>query len=157
VSRHADINRCENDLAAATQLPASPGAYMLWVRCDRPVALAGRFAGTVLAPGSYLYFGSARGPGGLRARVHRHLRADKRPRWHLDQLTTAPGVQLAARVWPGGGECAWRRAVQACGATVPVPGFGSSDCRRCPAHLLRLDCAAPTDPRLDPPEDMPQR
>jgi Uri superfamily endonuclease len=153
VSGQIDINFCENNPAAAAELPATPGAYLVWLRCDRPVALAGRFAGTVLAPGTYLYFGSARGPGGLRARVQRHLRADKRPRWHLDQLTAAAGVRLAARVWPGGGECAWRRAVQARGAAVPVPGFGSSDCRQCPAHLLRLEAEA-ADPRLDPPDDM---
>ena len=24
------------------------------------------------------------------------------------------------------------------GASVPVPGFGSSDCRACPAHLVAL-------------------
>ena len=24
------------------------------------------------------------------------------------------------------------------GASVPVPGFGSSDCRACPAHLVML-------------------
>jgi hypothetical protein len=35
---------------------------------------------------------------------------------------------------------------------VPLAGFGSSDCRVCPAHLLRLDAVQPDDPRLAPPD-----
>lgn len=134
---------------AGTDLPAVPGAYLLILPLARPLALGGRLSGT-LAPGRYLYFGSANGPGGLRARVARHLRRDKRPRWHVDQVTAAarPAVALA---WPGGGECVWRARVEAAGAGVPVPGFGASDCRHCPAHLLRLDDAGPDDPRLQPP------
>ncbi|MDZ7712339.1 MAG: GIY-YIG nuclease family protein [Rhodovibrio sp.] len=136
--------------AVGTDLPAVPGAYLLWLPIARPLALAVPKPGARLEPGVYLYFGSANGPGGLRARVARHLRADKRARWHVDQLTVAAGPRARALAWPGGGECAWREAVQAAGASVPVPRFGASDCRRCPAHLLRLDDAAPDDPRLWP-------
>ena len=43
---------------------------------------------------------------------------------------------------PGAHECDLVEALRALAeVSVPVPGFGSSDCRRCPAHLL----AAPTD------------
>ena len=132
-------------------LPAVAGAYLLWLSLADPVALTAPKPGARLDPGVYLYLGSANGPGGLRARVARHLRADKRPRWHVDQLTVAAGVRARALAWVDGSECAWREAVQAAGATVPVPGFGASDCRRCPAHLLRLDDAGPNDPRLRPP------
>jgi Uri superfamily endonuclease len=132
-------------------LPAVAGAYLLWLPLWEPVDLTAPRPGARLAPGVYLYLGSARGPGGLRARVVRHLRADKRPRWHVDQLTAAAGDRARARVWLDGSECAWREAVQAAGAVVPVPGFGASDCRRCPAHLLRLDDAGPEDARLRPP------
>jgi Uri superfamily endonuclease len=134
-----------------TDLPAVPGAYLLWLPLARPLELAAPKPGARLAPGVLLYLGSANGPGGLRARVARHLRADKRPRWHVDQLTAAAGASARALAWPGGSECAWRAAVQAAGAAVPVPRFGASDCRRCPAHLLRLDDAGPDDPRLRPP------
>ncbi len=137
--------------ALGTDLPAVPGAYLLWLPVARPIALVRPMPGTLLEPGIYLYLGSANGPGGLRARVARHLRADKRPRWHVDQLTVAAGARARALAWPGGDECAWREAVQAAGASVPVPRFGASDCRRCPAHLLRLDDAGPDDPRLGPP------
>ena len=131
-------------------LPNAAGAYLLWLPLERPLELAAPKPGARLEPGVYLYFGSANGPGGLAARVARHLRADKRPRWHVDQLTVAAGSKARALAWPGGGECAWRAAVQAAGAQVPVPRFGASDCRRCPAHLLRLDDAGPEDPRLRP-------
>jgi hypothetical protein len=40
---------------------------------------------------------------------------------------------------PGGRECdLLDRLLKAPGAVVPVPGFGSSDCRTCPAHLVAL-------------------
>jgi Uri superfamily endonuclease len=87
----------------------------------------------------YVYFGGAYGPGGLAARLGRHLRGGGRRHWHVDHLRAEAEV-LGAAVWPGGGECAWRAAVQDTGgAGVPWPRFGSSDCRRCPAHLLSLD------------------
>jgi Uri superfamily endonuclease len=135
-----------------TDLPAVAGAYLLWLPLARPLDLAAPKPGARLEPGVYLYLGSANGPGGLRARVGRHLRAAKRPRWHVDQLTAAAGARARALAWPGGSECAWRAAVQAAGADVPVPRFGASDCRRCPAHLLRLDDAELDDVRLRPPE-----
>ena len=135
-------------LADAAALPTAPGAYLLLVELAAPLTLSAPRPGGVLAPARYLYLGSARGPGGLRARLGRHLRAERRPRWHVDQVTAA-GTVLAALAWLDGRECAWRAAVQARGAQVPVGGFGSSDCRRCPAHLLQLD-AGPDDPRLRP-------
>jgi hypothetical protein len=47
---------------------------------------------------------------------------------------------------PGGCECGLLdRLLKAPGAAVPVPRFGSSDCRRCPAHLVALP--ADFDPR----------
>jgi Uri superfamily endonuclease len=133
-----------------TDLPGAQGAYLLWLPLPRAVEVAAPRPGARLSAGVYLYFGSANGPGGLRARVARHLRSEKRPRWHVDQLTAAAGDEARALAWVGGGECAWRAAVQAAGAGVPVPGFGASDCRACRAHLLRLDDAGVDDPRLWP-------
>ncbi len=39
-----------------------------------------------------------------------------------------------AWVFPGGGECAIVAALA--DLPVPLPGFGSTDCRRCVSHLL---------------------
>jgi Uri superfamily endonuclease len=122
--------------ASADALPAVPGAYALLVAVSQPVPLPPRLA-AILTAGRYLYVGSACGPGGIRARCARHLRPKPR-RWHVDWLTESART-IAALALPGGDECAvvdmLRRRP---GFSLPVAGFGSSDCRLCPAHLLRL-------------------
>ena len=118
-------------------LDPAPGAYILFLRIDTPALLPERFGGA-LPPGTYAYCGSARGPGGLKARLSRHLRRDKTKRWHIDWLTSL-ATEIAALAIPGGDECALRAALARLpGASHPVPGFGSSDCQNCPSHLLRL-------------------
>jgi Uri superfamily endonuclease len=121
-------------VATAAEAPATPGAYALLVALDAPLlARAGRRS-VMLEPGRYLYCGSAKGAGGLRARLGRHMRRGKARRWHIDQLTES-GRILGAFIAPGGDEC----ALVAAHAHLPVPleGFGSSDCPRCRSHLLR--------------------
>jgi Uri superfamily endonuclease len=121
-------------VSAAAEAPAAAGAYVLDISLARPAAvrMAGRPVGT-LAPGRYFYCGSANGPGGLRARLARHMRRKKPVRWHVDQLTTR-GRVLGAWIAPGGSECELAGALAA--LKVPIPGFGSSDCARCTSHLL---------------------
>jgi Uri superfamily endonuclease len=121
-----------------TELPQAPGTYVLIVRADYPLALTVGCLGTVELPGGLAaYVGSARGPGGLRARIGRHLRADKSVHWHIDALTAlAPIVAIWLRESPERLECSWAQTLAAL-ATVPIPRFGSSDCR-CPAHLFTL-------------------
>ena len=116
-----------------------PGAYVLLIDLAAPLALEiPQLGAATLAPGRYAYGGNAYGPGGLRARIGRHLRRDKAPRWHVDRLTAA-GRVAGVRAVPGGRECALLRELLALpGVSVPVPGFGSSDCRACPAHLVAL-------------------
>ncbi len=125
-----------------TDLPAAPGTYVLILRADAPTALTVQRLGSVtLTAGLYAYVGSAHGPGGLRARVGRHLRAGNPRHWHVDYLTAAlPVVQVVAAASGTRLECAWvRHLIALNGASVPVPGFGNSDCRaHCPAHLVRL-------------------
>jgi len=88
------------------------------------------------AKGYYVYVGSAFGPGGIRARLGRHLSDNKTQRWHIDFLRAhtepvkyviAPEKRLE-HVWAN--ELAQRNA-----ASMPVTGFGSSDCR-CTSHLF---------------------
>jgi Uri superfamily endonuclease len=115
------------------------GAYILHITLEAPVHLAGmaHFTG-FLPPGSYAYAGSARGPGGLAARLGRHLKRDKTIRWHVDRLTVQ-AARLVPLIVPGGDECRLMAALLCLpGVCVPLPGFGSSDCRSCPAHLARL-------------------
>lgn len=123
---------------AVGELPPEAGAYVLLIDLARPLSLdLPAFRGTEVAPGLYGYCGSAYGPGGIRARVSRHLRDDKAIRWHVDHLTTAGRVaQIGIRV--GGHECDLVGVLLARGGMAVLPGFGSTDCRLCPAHLLRI-------------------
>ena len=74
--------------ATADAAPSAPGAYILQVDIAENVlvTIAGR-SPTELTAGRYLYCGSAKGPGGLRARLARHMRHGKSVHWHIDQLT----------------------------------------------------------------------
>ena len=125
---------------AIGDLPSRPGAYLLLFDLAAPFALGpvGRLGEVLLAPAFYAYAGSAKGPGGLRARIARHFVPAKRPHWHIDRLTRATLPQ-AVFAWLNGNECALvRRLASAPGARSPVAGFGSSDCSACAAHLVAL-------------------
>jgi len=124
---------------AIARLPIGSGAYVLLIRLGRPIAIAVRtLPGATLLPGWYAYAGSARGPGGIAARVRRHLAAEKTARWHVDHLTLN-ALEIHPLAFPGDDECRLFRALAALpGATIPLPGFGASDCATCPAHLVAL-------------------
>lgn len=125
-------------------LPAEPGAYALHLRLEYAKTLqVGRLGQVPFPAGDYLYLGSARGPGGLRARLSRHLRLAKRPHWHIDALRAIAQVLglvylVSADLTPLPYECAWSQALAAWpGTHIPAPGFGASDCSSgCPAHLV---------------------
>jgi Uri superfamily endonuclease len=119
----------------ANEAPALPGAYAMAIELADEVAvtLSGR-SPIVLPAGRYLYCGSAKGPGGLKARLSRHMRRGKPVRWHVDQLTEQ-GLVIGSWIFPGGDEC---RLVQMCShLPMPIAGFGSSDCATCRSHLLQ--------------------
>lgn len=120
-------------------LPRAGGAYALLIRLPRPLPVSFGAARDVrLAPGRYLYCGSAYGPGGLAARVGRHLRKCKPMHWHVDQLTARGHVDDVLTV-VGGRECDLvDRFALLPGTRVPLPGFGSADCRSCASHLLAV-------------------
>ena len=133
-----------------SELPPTPGAYTLLLRLDTPTTIrAGRLGAITLAAGHYVYTGSARGPGGLRARVGRHLRDDKKRHWHIDALTAvAPIVEVWHLETTARLECAWAAALRELpGVTVPARGFGASDCA-CDSHLLRVPDPAAAKTKL---------
>ncbi len=122
---------------AARRLSEAPGAYVLLIRLGRRLAIdLPRLGNPVLEPGWYAYCGSAHGPGGVRARVLRHMRKDKKVRWHVDRLTIA-AREVRAATFLDRSECDLVARLIEVDFTVPVAGFGSSDCATCPAHLLR--------------------
>jgi len=115
------------------------GAYALMVRLDAPIEIGMRRAELArLSPGWFVYCGSAKGPGGLRARLRRHFRRDKALHWHVDQLT-AVAAQTSAVPVEGGDECELVAALlESPRFEIAFAGFGSTDCRMCDSHLLRF-------------------
>jgi Uri superfamily endonuclease len=140
------------------EYPPLPGSYALFLTLPAPVALTiGKLGAFTFLAGVYIYTGSARGPGGLDARLRHHLRPATRPHWHIDYLRTRAevrgGVYVVEEEVPTRSmtlECAWSQVLLALpDASVPVRGFGASDCRSgCPAHLLYFPGAADFVARL---------
>ena len=116
----------------AATAPREKGAYALLVLLDTPLPVRAGQNAAILPPGRYIYCGSAKGPGGLAARLARHMRREKPTHWHVDQLTRA-GKTPGAWAFPGGDECALNMELSA--FPMPLKGFGSSDCPRCESHL----------------------
>jgi Uri superfamily endonuclease len=128
-------------------IPACPGLYALWLRLPQTARLlVGQLGEFDFPAGDYIYLGSARGPGGLRARLGRHLRGDGWPHWHIDSLRAVARPQA---VWFAVDdrviECDWVQVLGALsGAVALARGFGARDCRRrCPTHLIYFQRAEP--------------
>lgn len=126
--------------ASIEKLPVEsrPGTYALILKCQRTADVSvGRLGHLKLEPGFYVYVGSAFGPGGIRGRLAHHTRPVMRPHWHIDYIRSE--MELV-EVWFQYGrksrECNWaRRLATMSGASVPMAGFGASDCD-CESHLL---------------------
>ena len=106
---------------------------------DRQQLQIGRLGGVQLSKGWYIYFGSAFGPGGLAARVERHLRYHKTRHWHIDHLIWATTVR---EVWYSQRQrylehCWAQNALDQPAARNLLRGFGASDCQ-CLSHLVRF-------------------
>ena len=116
----------------------SPWTYALVLKSSSyrwiEIGKLGKF---LTQPGYYVYAGSALGPGGLKARIAHHARISQRPHWHIDYLRLVLSLD---EVWYSYDsehhEHQWADAFRRLkGATLPISGFGASDCR-CRSHLL---------------------
>ena len=122
------------------RFPVEKGSYALWMALEKATRVyVGRFGMVDFPHGDYIYLGSARGSGGLRARLRHHLRISYRPHWHIDFLRSVVivrGVYYTVSEQPL--ECEWSQILaRVSGAEIPVPGFGASDCNNgCAAHLV---------------------
>lgn len=111
------------------------GVYCLVVQLLRRHSLEiGRLGAFLFPAGFYVYVGSAQG--NLEHRIRRHLRQEKKMRWHIDYLLPY-GRVVSVHTYAGEKqkECLLSREIgKMRDASVPVKGFGSSDCT-CNAHL----------------------
>ena len=114
------------------------GAYQLVLRLAQPTIITVGALGSHKYPsGIYLYTGRA--SRGLRRRIERHLKAEKKLRWHIDYLLEHAQIE-GVRVYPekASEECLINNEMAlAVGGIFPMNGFGSSDCR-CTSHLMLI-------------------
>jgi len=107
------------------------GSYVLMAKMERRRRIkVGKLGEIEFEKGYYAYVGSAMN--GIEARIRRHLRKDKKLRWHIDYLlqhATAEKIYYIERDM----EC--YIAEKFIEKFEYVPGFGSSDCK-CASHLF---------------------
>lgn len=128
-------------------LPDLPGTYAVSFMLPEAVKVSiGRLGSFHFPSGLYVYLGSAQGPGGLRARLGRHLKGNGVTRWHIDYLRPYLKIKAVGYL-PGSAnlECDWSQSLAALpSARLPAPGFGASDCvRGCPTHLVAFPTVGP--------------
>jgi len=120
-------------------LPSKPGTYILlfYLQKNETVQI-GKLGKFIFTSGYYCYVGSAFGPGGLKARVTRHIKLDKLNRWHIDYIRSK---MVLLEVWytvqPTKLECALSGQLAFMNCNLPVNGFGASDCK-CKSHLFQF-------------------
>lgn len=123
-----------------TSIPPVKGVYIILGYLTRDKVInVGCLGRKLFRRGLYLYVGSARGPGGLKARVGRHLVKDKRVKWHIDYLTVDPDFKVLAILYTSSPSISERDVVKVLikgGFSTPIKGFGSSDDRNVTSHLL---------------------
>ena len=117
------------------------GCYRLHIKISRDIkVIVGALGQCSIPKGNYIYTGSALK--NLSKRVERHYRKDKKLHWHIDYLTINRFVKIdyieliytSEKI-----ECELNlQLFSDYNVSVPVKGFGSSDCKCCPAHLVKI-------------------
>ncbi len=117
-------------------IPACKGAYIVILRLRDPLRIRVGILGVIeFDEGHYAYVGSARGPGGVRARLCRHIRGTGTKRWHIDYLREH--AEVAYYLYTCGGPSERVIAERCHRLLAPGPkGFGSSDDPANPTHLF---------------------
>jgi len=114
-----------------------PGTYALVLKAlNHATQTIGKLGTMKIVPGFYIYIGSAFGPGGLRVRISHHLKTAAKLHWHIDYLRQRTELVEIWSVNELQCEHDWANCMmQSPQVTIPLPGFGASDCR-CAAHLF---------------------
>ena len=115
------------------------GSYRIFLLLEKPICLKiGALGSYKFQPGIYVYTGSAMS--NLEKRVERHKLRSKPKHWHIDYLTTNKNFQIIkieTFLSTEREECDKNTEILLLpDAEIPVRHFGSSDCSRCPSHLV---------------------
>lgn len=113
-------------------------AYQLHIYLKESSTITIGKLGTFTFPaGEYIYTGSAKR--NIETRIARHLRKEKRLRWHIDYLLAAPACIITQVETFDITECQLNQSTT---GEVIVPKFGASDCKKgCISHLKYREVA----------------
>jgi len=105
-------------------------SYILVLKLHKKIKIVvGQLGEILFLPGTYLYIGSGRKY--LHARIKRHLRKNKKLRWHIDYLTASQYVDVV-KIFVSKlkeEELVQKILNKFSNQMLPVKGFGSSDSR----------------------------
>lgn len=113
--------------------PVETGGYILLLDLEESCEIGiGRLGVINFDSGYYAYIGSAMR--GLKQRISRHLRKEKKLYWHIDYLLEKVSVSNVI-VWKSGNNIECDIAGEIGSIYNVISRFGSSDCK-CPGHLF---------------------
>ncbi|MEM0378465.1 MAG: GIY-YIG nuclease family protein [Thermosphaera sp.] len=116
------------------------GCYILALRVTKNHHVSTRRRQFIIDEGVYFYVGSARGSGGVKARVFRHLFPKAKRFWHIDYLLQEDVAKIAGFYVLNDNppvDCEAELSRIMLSHFKPVPGFGCSDKRKDYSHLFK--------------------
>jgi len=117
------------------------GTYLLFLSLQKEINIqVGSLGSISFEKGNFIYIGSALGPGGLKKRVSRHLKQEKKIFWHIDYLLNNDFVDIKVygAIYSNKKiECDIVHLIKELfnEDLLSIKNFGSSDCN-CVSHLL---------------------
>ena len=123
-------------------LNSEKGTYMLFIYLKNNINVIVSRKKFMLKKGYYIYVGSAFGNGGIKARVKRHLRKQKRIHWHIDHITGTEESEIIAIALATEQqvECIISSILSSINDVTPIFGFGNTDCKdHCESHLFFIN------------------
>jgi len=107
-------------------------SYQLHIELSQPCSITiGKLGEFNFPAGYYIYTGSARRH--IEARIARHLKREKKHRWHIDYLLANRYAAVVDVHRSFECECVLNQKVD---GIIPAAGFGASDCSAgCGSHL----------------------
>jgi Uri superfamily endonuclease len=122
------------------KIPGVKGYYILVIEVCRKTVISVRSGKRFMfEPGFYFYIGSAHGPGGLRGRLLRHLRREKKRFWHIDYLLSSNNTCIKGfYILPTNTKTPDYESIisrKLLGIFKPIHGFGCSDKQKDISHL----------------------